>query len=245
MAISTGAAILGGAIGGGLLASRGAKKAGQAQERAASQATEEERRQFELNRADMEPWRSGGSEAINRLRDLMNWGRGGPDTLGERQFTEADFWADPVTRLGHEAGLREGMTSLNRMFGAGGMSKSGAAAKALTRFATDYTGGKANEAYNRFHANADRIFNRLSGMAGTGQTAATNTAAMGNASTGRIGDLITGAGNARGSAAIARGNAMAGGLSTVGNWFTQNQMLDKILNRGSGGGSTFDPYSIS
>lgn len=289
---------------GGMISADATKKAMSAQERAAAAATAEERRQYDINRADLAPYRETGRGAIRRVADLLGIGdgstsgasrpitgynmvratadnfdpqayldanpdvaqakfdplahfnehgqfenrmmrvpvygdvTGGDGSFGElnKRFTVADFWGDPVTQLGYDAGLKEGTTAINRAFGAGGMSKSGAAVKALTRFGQDYAGQKAGESYNRFYGDQDRTFNRLSGVAGTGQTAATNTAAMGNASAGRVSDILTSAGNARGAAAIAGGNAWSNALNTVGNWWNSNRMLDKILNRGGTNG---------
>lgn len=159
----------------------------------------------------------------------------------ERKFTAADFQADPVAQLGLQFGLDEGRKGINNLSSASGLRKSGATLKALTRFGEDYGSTKAGESYNRFYGDQDRTFNRLAGLSGTGQTAATNTAALGSASTARVGDLITGAGNARGAASIARGNAWGQGFNTIGNFFSQNSMLDKILNRGS---PPSDPYRV-
>lgn len=146
-----------------------------------------------------------------------------------KQFTVKDFWADPVTSLGYEAGLSEGRTALDNSFGARGMLKSGERLKALTRFGQDYARQEAGESYGRYFADQDRTFNRLSGVAGTGQTAATNTAAMGNASAGRVSDILTGMGNARGAAAISGGNAWGNAINTVGNWWGGQRMLDRMF----------------
>lgn len=155
-----------------------------------------------------------------------------------KQFTVNDFWADPVTKLGFDSGMSEGTKAIDRMAGARGMRNSGATAKALTRFGEDYAGQKAGDSYNRFYGDQDRTFNRLSGVAGTGQTATTNTASLGSQTAGRVGDLISAGGNARGAAAISSGNAFSQGLNTVGNWWSQQNSLDKILaSRGGGGGN--------
>lgn len=289
--------------GGTVVQSMTANKAADAQTSATNSAIGEERRQFDLNRRDLAPYRDAGRQAIGRLSEMMGlgaqerdpryqqifdrmvaerdqnhkniygfsifdpnagWAEGIPDFEKDRlaeaagrefqtqypdaqlgggeltkKFTEQDFRDDPVVKLGLESGLNEGTQAIDRMMGARGMRNSGAALKGLTRFATDYTGQKAGDSYNRFYADQDRTFNRLSGIAGSGQTAATNTAAMGSQSTGRVGDLMTAGGNARGAAAISQGNAFNQGLNTVGNWWNQNQMLDKLTSSrvpGYGGG---------
>ncbi len=164
-----------------------------------------------------------------------------------RKFTVDDFWKDPVTELGLEFGLSEGTKALDRMSGARGMRNSGQALKELTRFGTDYTGTKAAESRNRYVNDQDTIYNRLAGVAGSGQTAATNTASMGTGIAQNIGNIQTAAGNARGAAAIAGGNAWGGAFNRVGDWWNQKQTLDRIYPQGSGASNynssgTFQPF---
>ncbi len=162
---------------------------------------------------------------------------------GNRKFTMADFWADPVTASGFQSGLELGAKSINNAAGASGMRRSGQTLQALTKFGTDYTGQKAGDSYNRYYADQDRIFNRLSGVAGTGQTATVNTAALGAQNTQNISSLLTGAANARGAAGIASANAWSGALNNTASNYQQNQMLDRYLaNRNGGSGSASNFY---
>ncbi len=68
MAIGTGAAILG-AAGMGVLGSR---KASKAQRSANNSSIAEQRRQFDINRADQEPFRKAGVDSLNKLTALLN-----------------------------------------------------------------------------------------------------------------------------------------------------------------------------
>lgn len=149
-----------------------------------------------------------------------------------RKFSMEDMNADPVMKASFDFGLSEGEKAVKRMFGAKGLSRSGGAVKALTRFASDYTNQKGGEAYNRFYADQDRTFNRLSGVSGTGQTAATTVANAGANMANNISGMEIGAGNARGAASIARGNAMGGALTGAANQVLGQSTLDQILNRG-------------
>lgn len=143
-----------------------------------------------------------------------------------RKFTLEDFEADPVTKLSMQFGLDEGNKALRRTLGASGMARSGAAVKALTKFNSDYAGSKAGESRNRFVQDQDLVFNRLSGVAGTGQTATQNTAALGANMATNVGQNIVGAGNARGAAAIAGGNAMTGALNSTANAIQTKYLID-------------------
>ena len=292
-----------------------ASDASDAQAEGTRGATAEQRRQFDLNRADLAPYRNIGGAAVNRLGVLMGIGprpsearpylentgdgtyagllaeynrahvrdhgmtledsvrRGltsgenyariierlraqerqlaNPQTAEQmdegwgdlnRRFTLSDFWDDPVTQASYQFGLDEGRRALNNMAGARGNRNSGAQVRALTRFGTDYTGQRAGDSYNRFYADQDRTFNRLSGVAGTGQTAATNTAMLGQQGANNISNLMSAQGNARGAAAIAGGNAMAGGIrnaaNSIGNWWNQQQNNNPNYTQSG----TFAPY---
>lgn len=167
------------------------------------------------------------------------------DPLGNilnRRFTMDDFTNDPVTKASFDSGLSEGEKAVQRMFGARGMSKSGAAVKAMTRFAGDYTNQKIGESQARFTQDQNNLYSRLTGVTGIGQNATNSAANVGASLAGSnaaiitaggntAADLITGAGNARGAAAIASGNRTQNMFSNIGSTISGQYNLDKILGR--------------
>lgn len=156
-----------------------------------------------------------------------------PDAgLLTRKFTLEDFENDPVMKKSFEFGKSEGEKAVQRMFGARGMSRSGAAVKAATRFAEDYAGSKAAESRARFIEDQGNLYNRLAGISGSGQTAVNTTATLGANTANSIGDMIVGGGNARGAATVARTNAMGGALSGIGNSLLGQYNLDRIMTNG-------------
>lgn len=171
-----------------------------------------------------------------------------------RKFTMADFWADPVVQAGYQSGLDRGTKAINLGAGAAGLRNSGQTLKALTKFGTDYTGGMASDSRNRFVDDQTTVFNRLSGMAGSGQAATGSTASAGAGTSGNISNAITSGGNtvaglysnlgnARGAAAIAGGNAWGNAFDTVGNWWKQKSMMDRMFPQTT---PSFNPsYSFS
>lgn len=165
-----------------------------------------------------------------------------------RKFTMEDFQNDPVSKASFDFGLSEGEKAVQRMFGARGLSRSGAAVKAASRFATDYTGTKAGESQARFVADQTNTYNRLAGVAGTGQTAANTVANAGTNMANNVSGLLSSEGNARGAAAIARTNAIGGAINQVGNQIYGQYTLDRVLNRGgitgASGGATAPQYSM-
>jgi hypothetical protein len=305
-------ASIAGPVLGGLLGADGASDAAAAQGAATRDSIAEQRRQFDISRSDLAPYRNLGSAATMRIGQLLGLGgamnpqrslddfaqelrasgrftrRGSAPAAGAMQgplgnvlnavaggaYTQPEggalapgqaytpdvtdenalmaeaqrlFGAQPTGQQqgpgaeeimamdpGYQFRLNEGQKGIDRRIGAMGLRNSGAALKAMTRFGQDYA---SNEFGN--------VFNRLSGAAGTGQAATNTGAALGAQNAQTVGGLMSGLGNARGAAAISGANAMGGALNTVGNYFGQQQMLDKILNKGgvNPGGSWMNNYA--
>lgn len=205
---------LGTQLGGAMLQADAAKSAAAGQTAASDAAIAESRRQYDTTRSDLMPWLRAGTGAIGRLSDLVG-------TSGTQLTPEQVMQMDP----GYQFRLVEGTKAIGNLAGARGMTNSGATLKALTRFGQDYA---SNEYGN--------IYNRLAGIAGTGQQAGTTLGGLGAQNAGTIGQYMTGAANARGAAGIGAANAYGGALNTIGNYYSQNQMLDKILKNRSGTG---------
>lgn len=73
MAISTGAAILGGSVISGVLGASASRSAGRTQARSADAATAEQKRQYDLGREDLAPYRQIGGQALNQLGSLYGF----------------------------------------------------------------------------------------------------------------------------------------------------------------------------
>jgi hypothetical protein len=284
-------ASIAGPVLGGLLGADAASNASAAQGAATDRAIGEQRRQFDLTRSDLAPYRQLGSAATQRIGQLLGLPsqpqrsidqiagelrNSGRYTLSAPQqhnlsdlsprdrlfgivnqvidpqpapaapryddaalMTEARRLFDAQSQAapgvsaeeimamdpGYQFRLGEGMKGIDRQVGAMGLRNSGAALKALQRYGQDYA---SNEFGN--------VFNRLSGAAGTGQSATNAGAAYGANTANQIGSLYSGLGNARGAAAISGANAIGGALNQVGNYYGQQSVLDRILNRGGTGG---------
>lgn len=154
-----------------------------------------------------------------------------------RNFTMADRDADPVYQSGLQFGLDQGTQGYERQAAAGGSQLSGATLKALTRFGNDYGSTKAQGAYERFGTNQATQYNRLSGLAGTGQQQVNQIGAAGqnfanqvgqNAiyTGGRMADNLIGAGNARAASYGAQGQAWGNAFNSISNNFTQQNRLN-------------------
>lgn len=136
-----------------------------------------------------------------------------------RDFTLADFQKDP----GYQFRMDEGQKGLERSAAARGGLLSGATLKATDRYTQDYASGEFSNAYNRFNNDRTTRFNRLSAVAGTGQTATTNLASIGTNVASSVADTTLQGGNARAAGYIGQGNAINSGISTLGQFYLQNK----------------------
>lgn len=163
-----------------------------AQRGAADQANATQRYIYDQTRADMQPWRGAGERALG---DLQN-------ADFQKDFTMSDFMADP----GYQFRMSEGQKAIERSAAARGGLNSGATLKALTRFGQDTASSEFSNAYNRFNADRDRRFNRLSSLAGVGQTANSQVASAGQNYGNNVSQNQIGLGNAIAGANIGASN---------------------------------------
>lgn len=213
-------AIVGSAVIGGVMSSKAAGSAADAQIQSTNAANATQLEMFNQNRADQQPWREAGVTALGQL---------GAGTVNggdfNRDFTMADFTKDP----GYEFRMQQGQRGLDSSAAARGGALSGGAIKASERYNQDYASGEYQNAYNRFNADRTARFNRLSSLAGVGQTATNQVGAQGAQVASSIAENQIGAGNARASGYIGQGNAVSGAANTLGN-FAMNSMY---MNQGS------------
>lgn len=127
--------------------------------------------------------------------------------------TYNDGLDDPIQMdPGYQFGLDQGNQALDRKIAAGGGRVSGAAIKAAQRFGTDYATTGYNAAYQR---RQDRI-NRLSALAGIGQSATGASAQAGSAAANNISGALQSQGDASGAASLARGNIWGNAINQAG-----------------------------
>lgn len=214
-------AVVASAVIGGAMSSDAAGNASDAQLQASREASATELKMFEQNREDQKPWRDAGIVALGQLGEGT---KDGGDF--NRDFTLADFTKDP----GYDFRMREGQRGLDSSAAARGGALSGAAIKASERYNQDYASGEYQNAYNRFNADRTARFNRLSSLAGVGQTATNQVGAQGAQVASSIAENQIGAGNARASGYIGQGNAMSGVANTLGNFAMNSQYMNQGTN---------------
>ena len=203
-----------------------AQSAADAQLQASREANALQQRVYEENVARQQPFLQGGTEDYNRLRSLMS---GGPGAA--QNFLQMD--------PGYGFRLSEGMKAMDRQAAARGGLISGGALRAAQRYGQDLGSQEFGAAYNRLAGLAD-VGPRAAGvMSGLGQNFAgqygQNLMAGGQAAA----QGMLGAGSARGSAYIGGANALTGALGQYLNYNQNQQLMNRLLPGGGGGGYTY------
>ena len=215
-AVAVGAVISGGAaiLAGGAQADAAQEAAG-LQAEATRLSVEEQRRQFNLMRLDLAPYRETGATALAQYGALYGVGREGMLSPEEMEEARGRFMETP----GYQFRFDEGIRALDRSASATGRLRGGGYTRELTR----YGQGVAAEEFGTYA-------NRLASLAGMGQGSTIATGTLGVQTAGNIGNLLMSGARSQGSAIMAAGTARASGYAGVANAFSggvQNYLTAK------------------
>lgn len=208
MAIGTTAAIIGASVIGAGAQMYGASKAAKASKAAANVQA----KQYAETKAMLSPYTSAGESALSRYNTAI--GLNGREQ--QQQFYD-EFEHDP----GWEAANKAGLNSVDDRYRLSG-SSGGNMRAALY----DYGQRNLLSAYNT-------RLSQLGGLVDTGRSAASALAGYGQQSAQAQGNLLSNAGLLQGQGITGAGNALAGGLSNLG----QYNMFQDFMQRGQGGGA--------
>jgi hypothetical protein len=184
-------------------------------------AARQQREMFDILNKQQEPYRTAGTGALSKINEML------PQFT--RQFTAADLNANlaPNYEFMRQQGL--GATAQNANVASPGSNVD----LAKTIFAENYAKSGYQDALNNYRNQQSDIFNRLSSIAGIGQTAQGQAQNLGSSTGTNLANLATGGANALAGGQIGAANAYAGGLQNIGN----SGFLYSMLNRGGAGGS--------
>lgn len=225
------------------ISSNASSKASKAQAAASRDAQAGSDRQFDISRQDQlaqlaqqredsAPYRAAGTES---LRKLMEGTAAGGEF--QQEYQRKGFTEDP----GYQFRLQEGEAGIQRQAAANGSKYSGAVLKALSRFNSGLASqeygafdARENNAQSLFEGSKTNRFNRLSSLAGIGQTANatigaagqavnSNIAALGNANSARQGQYMQDAAESRASGYVANANAAGGLIKGLAGYYGSQQ----------------------
>jgi hypothetical protein len=184
---------------------------------------------------------AGGFDAAGYKAALDNWnatnaaplqgapaGSGGvPSGYFAHQFNAGDLNANlaPNWAFGLQQGQGAAANALNLTGGIGGNF-----GKGLVDYTLAKSGDLYQNAYNNYTANQTNIFNRLSNIAGLGQTANANVGNAGTTISGNVANSQMAAGTAAAGGIVGGANALSGGLNNASSWYQLNNMMNPASN---------------
>ena len=235
------AAVIGSTVVGGLISSDAAGDAADtaagASREASAASIAEQRRQYDLSRADYAPFLTAGTGAVNRLAAGM-----APGGEFSGSFDSAGFLANQDPGYGFR--MSEGLKALDRSAASRGGLLSGATLKGAQQYGQGLASQEYQNAFNRYQTNRANQLNPLQSLAGQGQTTATALGQQGANMAGNIGNAyMTSAantGNAAMAAAGQRQSAFSGGANVLGRMYG-----NKGFSNPFGGNADYNDYNAT
>ena len=201
-------AIVGGAVVGAGASMAAGSKAAKAQKYAADKSADVQQYMYDTSREDFAPWRDVGQSALYKLAGMYGVGTGSATGAGTSGAAGAGAASAPYGGFeaspGYQWRLDQGVQAAERSASSRGLLGSGAAVKAVQR----YGEGLASSEYENYA-------NRLSSLAGVGQSATQSTAAAGQNAANGMSQAYTQSGNATASSYLNAGNAVNSGVNNV------------------------------
>lgn len=142
-----------------------------------------------------------------------------------RSFGMSDFQQDP----GYQFRMDQGQKAIERSAAARGGLQSGGTLKAIADYGQNFASNEYGNAYNRFNNDRTQRYNRLSSLAGMGQTADTQVGQAGQNYVNSVGNISMSNANAQGAAGMAQANAWGQGLSGIGKTWMDATMMNKMF----------------
>lgn len=238
-----GGALIGGVTGliGANMQSNAAQSASQTQAGASNYAANLQANEYQDQKEEIEPYLSAGYSALSQMQN--------PQFTQMPTQSQIMQYMDPSMQFQ----MQQGQAALEASAAARGQQFSGNTLQALNNYAQNYAQTGYQNAFNNYNTSQNTIFNRLSSLAGTGQTATGQAGQAGQNFANNAGQAAMGGANATAAGQIGSANAWAGGISNLGNsvsgagnnWM-QMSTMNRLINNGqaSGGGAGAGSYSI-
>lgn len=235
VAVSAGtAALVGGTVISGAMQADAAGDAADTQANAQRQAAQTQVDMFNKINKQEQPFIQSGygaNAALNQLLGLQPGNVGGlKNGFLTQQFnpTKEDLQNYPGYKFALDTGTQAVRNSLTPTQGA----LSGATLKDMTKFAEDTANTYYGNYFNQFETQRSNIFNRLSGILGLGQNAASQVGTAGTSLGSGIAGATAAAGGSQAAGQIGAANAYSGAINNG----TGMIYLNSIMNQGNSGG---------
>jgi len=206
------AAVIGGAVVGGAVNAYSANTASNAQQSAASTAENTQLDMYNTTNAQQAPYRAAGDTALGQLSD---------GTAPGGQFTHTFDANDLNSNLApnYNFQLQQGLGAVNNQNSVAGGLVGGNALKGISDYAQNSAASAYQQAFNNYNTNQTNIYNRLSNIAGLGQTANGQSATSASNAASNIGSAQLANGAASAAGTIGTGNAISGAINNASGWY--------------------------
>lgn len=246
-----GAIVVGGTLAAGATvyasgqASDAANNATAANSQSAANATQLQQIEFNQQQKNMQPWLTAGTGAINQLNTDMQPGGQFAQAPPAFQFDQSKVATDP----GYAWRTQQGNNAITAAGAASGNLGSGNLGVALQNYGQNAASQEYGQAYQRAYGSQldaynsqqqaqSTLFNRLSGVAGTGQTAGNQLGAAGQNMANNVGNIGMQTSQLNGQIGINnannQGNMVQGGVQSLINGYgayNQNQLYQNYLGQ--------------
>lgn len=197
-------AIIGGAVIGGIASNSAANTQADAANNAAGMSMQ----QYQQTREDNAPWRQAGQNALNQI--------GGMNDQFTHSFNAQDLQSNLAPN--YQFQLDQGIGATKNLANVSGGLLSGNTLKGINDYAQNFAGNAYQQAFNNYNAQQTNIYNRLSNLAGLGQTANQTTAQNGVQAVGNAGNYLTSGAAAQAAGTVGMANAANNGISNYLGW---------------------------
>lgn len=232
------AATVGGAVASAAIGGIAADSASSAQENANNKAINAQTSMFNTTQQNLQPYLSTGSSASSQLSNLTGLnsdnalqspllaGAQLPPTMTEDQLKQTP---------GYQFNLSQGLESVQNAAAARGLGNSGAALKGAANYATGLADSTYQNQFNNYQTlfgdqvtNSTNQFNRLMGLSGLGESAATGLGQAATATGQGIANNYVGYGNAQAGADMYDAKQFGNALSNSANSYASYTELNKL-----------------
>ncbi|MDE2105082.1 MAG: DNA transfer protein p32 [Patescibacteria group bacterium] len=209
------AAVIGGAVVGGVASFAGSSKAAKTSQNIANQSNTLTKQMYDTTRSDLMPYQQFGQQGMANLNDRMGY------LTTPFSMTQSQLEQTP----GYQFNLYQGLKAVNNEMGARGLLNSGAVMKGAANYATGLADSTYMDQFNMDQTQKQNIYNRLLGVVQTGENAAAQTGAYGTQAAGTVAGTNATAAQQIGNAQMSAYNALGGIGSNIGNYYAANSLL--------------------
>lgn len=206
----------------GILKSGAQSSAGAQQSAAYNQATSDAAANNKKTEANFQPYLDLGKQGSAQLG-------------GSIASLTTPFASTPGAELeslaqtpGYQFALQQGEQAAQNGFAAQGLGSSGAAIKGGVNYAEGLAGTTYQNQFTNYLAQQQQIYNQLQGITGVGENAAAGEGTLLNQGTGQAINATEGAGTAGAAGTIGSSNALASGISGIGNGVQSGYLFNQL-----------------